>query len=79
MMNRFERFRLGEYAALWHEAASMKQAKTKSNSTMESLASGARTLCLEGQFGRVAKNLLSEAIAPDNRKTLIELVKLHPE
>ena len=75
MMTRFERWRSGEYAALWYEAASMKQAKNKSNSTMEALASRAKTLCLQGQFGRAAKILSSERIAPDNRKTLIELKK----
>ena len=79
MMNRFERWRSGEYAALWYEADSMKQAKYKSNSTMEALASRAKTLCLQGQFGRAAKILSLEGIAPDNRKTLIELKKLHPE
>ena len=78
-MNRFERWRYGEFAALWYEAASMKQAKNKSNSTMEALASRAKTPCLQGQFGRAAKILSSEGIAPDNRKTLIELKKLHPE
>ena len=75
MMNRFERWRSGEYAALWYEAASLKQAKNKSNSTMEALASRAKALCLQGQFGRAAKILSSEGIAPDNRKTLIELKK----
>ena len=65
--------RSDDYAALWYEAASMKQVKNKSNSTMEVLASRAKTLCLQGQFGRSAKVLSSEGIAPDNRKTLIEL------
>ena len=79
MMNRFERWRSGEYAALWYEAASIKQAKNKSNSRMEALAFRAKTRCLRGQFGRAAKILSSEGTAPDNRKTLIELKKLHPE
>ena len=57
----------------------MKQAKNISNRTMEALASRAKTRCLQGQFGRAAKILSSEGIAPDNRKTLIELKKLHPE
>ena len=78
MMNRFERWRLVEYAALWYEAASMKQAKNKSNSTIEALASRAKTLCLQRQFGRAAQILPSEGIAPDNRKTLFEIKKLHP-
>ena len=68
-MNRFERWRSVEYAALWYEAASMTQAKNKSNSTMEARTSQAKTLCLQGQFGRSAKVLSSEGIAPNNRKT----------
>ena len=51
--------------------------KNKSNRTMEALAFRARTLLLQGQFGRAPKILSSEGIAPDNRKTLIELEKLH--
>ena len=46
---------------------------------MEALASRAKTLCLQGQFGCAAKFLSSEGITPDNRKTFIELKKLHPE
>ena len=78
MMNRFERRRSGEFAALWYEAASMKQAK-KSNGTMEALASRAKTLCLQGQFSRAAKISSLEGIATDNRKTPTELKKLHSE
>ena len=58
MMNIYERWRSGEYAALWYEAASMKQAKNKSKSTTEALASRAKTFCL--QFGREAKIFSSE-------------------
>ena len=78
MIYRFEGSSSGGYGALWYEAASMKQAKNKSNSTIEALASRAKTICLQGQFGRSAKMLSSEGIAPENRKTLIELKKLHP-
>ena len=78
-MNRIERWRSGEKAALWYKAASMKQSKNKSNSTIESLASRAKTLCPQGQFGRAEKILSSKGIAPDSKKTLIELKKLHPE
>ena len=46
---------------------------------MEALTSRAKTLCLQGQYGRTAKILSSEGIAPHNRKTFIELKKLHPE
>ena len=52
MTNRFERWRSGEYAALWYEVASMKQAINESNSTVEVLASQARSLCLRGQLRR---------------------------
>ena len=44
VMNRFERWRSGEYVALWYEVASMKQAKNKSNTTIEALASRENTL-----------------------------------
>ena len=67
-MNRFVGWRSGKYAALRYEAASMKQAKNKSNNTMEALASRASTLCLQGLFGRAAMIFLSEGIARDNRK-----------
>ena len=50
MINRFERWRSGEYAALWYEAVTMKQAKNKSNSTMKALTSRAKTFCLQGQW-----------------------------
>ena len=45
---------------------------------MEALASRARTLCLQGQFGRAAKILSLEGTAPDNRKTFNEFEKRHP-
>ena len=57
MMNRFERWRSGEYAVFWYEAASIKQAKNKSNSTIEALASRAKILCLQRQCGRAVKIL----------------------
>ena len=77
-MKRFERWRSCEYAALWYEAASRKPAKNLSSRTMEALASRARALCLQRPFGREARILSSEGIATDNRKSLIELNKLHP-
>ena len=46
---------------------------------MKALASRAKTICLQGQFGHATKILSSEGIAPDNRRALIELKKLHPE
>ena len=46
---------------------------------MDALASRAKTVCLQGQFGRAANILSSEGIAPYNKRTLIELRKQHPE
>ena len=57
MMNRIDRWRSSEYAALRYRVASMKPAKNKSNSTIKALASRARTNCIQGQFSRVAKVL----------------------
>ena len=44
---------------------------------MEALAS--RNKSLQGQFERAAKILSSQGLPRDNRKTLIELEKLHPK
>ena len=77
MMNRYERWRSFEYAANWYEAALKKQAKIKQKNTMDAIASRARKFGLQGQVGRAAKIFSLEGIAPDNRKTLIELKKLH--
>ena len=37
-----------------------------------------QNLCLQGQFGRAAKILSSDGVAPDNKETLKELMNLHP-
>ena len=47
---------VGEYANLWAEALSMKQAKKNSTDGIEELDSRAKSLCLQGQFGRAAKS-----------------------
>ena len=36
-------------------------------------------MCLQGQFGRAAKVLASEGLAPDNKATFKALEKLHPK
>ena len=78
MLSRFERWENGDYAGLWFEAASMKQAKKINHDTMESLAARAKSLCLQGQFGRAAKILSSDGVATDNKETLKKLMNLHP-
>ena len=57
----------------------MKQSNKTSKELIGALASRAKSLCLQGQFGRVAKVLSSNGVAPDNAATLNELKKLHPE
>ena len=78
LLTRFEHWKDGDYAGLLFEAASMKQAKKINNDSMESLAERAKSLCIHGQFGRAAKILSSDGVAPDNKKTLKELINLHP-
>ena len=46
--------------------------------TIEALAARAKALCLQGQFGRAAKTLSSDGVAPDYIQTFRELKTLHP-
>ena len=46
--------------------------------TIEALAARAKALCLQGQFGRAAKTLSSDGVAPDDIQTFRELKTLHP-
>ena len=77
LSDRIDRWNAGEYANLWTEALAMKQAKKKSANGIEELASRAKSLCLQGQFGRAAKILSSEGLAPNSRATLKALEELH--
>ena len=72
MLRRLDRWKNGDYAGLWFEAASMKQAKKINNDSLESLAERAKSLCLQCQFGRAAQILSSDGLAPDN-------MNVHPE
>ena len=74
---RFERWKNGDYAGLWFEAASMKQAKKINHDSMETLAARAKSLRFQGQIGRAAKILYSDEVAPDNKETLKEFMNLH--
>ena len=78
ILTRFERWKNGDYAGLWFEAVTMEQAKKMNHDSMETLAARAKSLCLQGQFGRAAKILSSDGVAPDNKETLNELMILHP-
>ena len=79
LSDRIDRWNAGEYANLWTEALAMKQARKKSTNGIEELASRAKSLCLQGQFGLAAKILSSEGLAPNNRGTLKALEELHPK
>ena len=57
----------------------MKQSKKTSNESTDALASRANSHCLQRQFGRAAKVLSCDGVAPDNGATLNELKKLHPK
>ena len=79
LSDRIDRWISGEYANLWTEALSMKQAKRSSTKGIEELASRAKSLCLQEKFGRAGKILSSEAPAPNIRATLKVLEELHPK
>ena len=57
----------------------MKQSNKTSNESIDALASRAKSLCLQGQFGRAAKVLSSDVVATDNAATLNELKQLNPK
>ena len=78
MLSRFERSKNSDYAGLWLEAASMKQAKKINHYSMKLLAGRAKSFCLRGQFGRASKILFSDGLAPDNKQKVKELMNLHP-
>ena len=57
----------------------MKQSNKSSNESIEALASRAKSVCLQGQFGRAVKVLSSDGVTPDNAAKLNELKKLQPK
>ena len=78
MSKQFERFKSGDNAGLWYEAALMKQPRKTVTETREAFAARAIALCLQRQFGRAAKILSSDGVAPDNIQTFRELKILRP-
>ena len=55
LAERFDRWNAGEYGKLWSEAVSLKQSKRQRTNSIEELSFRAKTLCLQGQYGRAAK------------------------
>ena len=47
----------------------MKQSRKTVTETIEAVAARAKALYLQGQFGRAAKVLSSDGVAPDNMHT----------
>ena len=78
LSKRCERWKAGDYAGLWYEAASMKQSRKNVTESIEALAARAKALCLQSQFGRAAKILSSDGVAPDIQ-TFRELKTLRPQ
>ena len=57
----------------------MNQPEKNVTESIEALAAGAKTQCLQGQFGRAAKTLSSDGVAPDNIQTFRKLKILRPK
>ena len=55
-----------------------ERSQEKNHDSMESLAACAKSLCLQGEFGRAAKILSLDGVAPDNKERLKEVMNLHP-
>ena len=78
-----ERWKAGEYAALWSDAlpaASKKQltASPNSHADDERAAIRAELLARQGEFSRGMAALTASPMAPDNPETLSKLQKKHP-
>ena len=73
----FKSWEAGDYPGLWYEAVLMKQSRKIVNETKEALEACAKALCLRGQFGRAAKILSFDGVAPDKIQTCRELKILH--
>ena len=78
MLSRFGQWKNNDFAGLWFETASVKQAKNINHNSTESLAARAQSLCIQGPFGRGAKIFSLNGVAPDNKETPKELMNLHP-
>ena len=76
LAERFDGCNAVEYGKLWSQSVSLKQSKRQSTNSIEEISVRAKTLCLQGQFGRGAKVLASEGLAPDNKATFKALENL---
>ena len=65
LAERYDRWNAGEYG--------------KRTNSIDEISVRAKTLYLQGQFGRAAKVLASEGLAPDNKSTFKALEELQPK
>ena len=78
MLTRFERWKNGDYAMAMVRSSLNETRQEENHDSMETLAARAKSLCLQGHFGRAAKILSSDGVAADNKETLKQLMNLHP-
>ena len=77
--DRIKRWKNGEVDVLWKEATATKiKSKRGSDDSNGSSLRRAKGLAQLGQYGRAAKALNSEGLAPSDKKTLGYLRELHP-
>ena len=77
--DRIKRWKNGEVDVLWKEATATKiKSKRGSDDSNGSSLRRAKGLAQLSQYGRAAKALNSEGLAPSNKKTLGHLRELHP-
>ena len=74
----FVRWKAGDYTRSRYEKASMKQSRKAVNETIEGLAAGAKSLCLQSKFRRAAKVLSSDGVTANNIQTSREFKTLYP-
>ena len=55
----------------------LKQSRNTVTETIEALAARAKALCFQGRFGRAAKILSSDGVAPDNMQIFRKLKTRH--
>ena len=79
LAERFDSLNAGEYEKLWSEIVSVKKPKRQTTNSNEEITVRAKTLCLQGHFGRPAKVLASVGLAHNEKAIFKAQKKLHPK
>ena len=79
LAERFDCWNTGEYGGALVRSCLHETIKKTDKNSIEEITFRAKTLCLQGQFGRAAKVLASECLAPKNKATFKALEKLQPK